>query len=101
MVFNSGYVIKMEKKSLQIKLKLYNFPFSDQAQDTQSLMAWVNALRESNPEKDVCTVFISTFPFVSIHKRQNIGFIIVILFLSAFHLFVIWKVNLPVYLRFI
>ena len=56
MVCNSGDVIKMERKGLQHRLKLYQISFFKQAQDTQSLMAWVNALRDSNPEKDVCTL---------------------------------------------
>lgn len=56
MVYSSGDVINMSKKSFEIKLNCCFSPCVEQAQDTQSLMAWVNALRESNPEKDVSTI---------------------------------------------
>ena len=61
MVCNSGDMINMSRKGLSMNLKLYFFPCFKQAQDTQSLMAWVNALRDSNPEKDVSDIYLIVY----------------------------------------
>ena len=53
MVYSPGDVTNMSKEGLKIKLNVYFFRCFEQAQDTRSLMEWVNALRENNPEKDV------------------------------------------------
>ncbi len=50
-------MIKKLKRKAESNVSLtFSYSYYKQAPDTQSLMAWVNSLRESNPEKDVSLI---------------------------------------------